>query len=75
MDFDGFFTRLNPLILGVLRSPLPEFLERAENTIRRVPGMDRQFGISFDRRIGLTDAQAETLRREIAAVEIALDPG
>jgi hypothetical protein len=35
--------------------------------------MDRAFGIRYDRRIGLTDAQAKHLAREIAAVRITLE--
>lgn len=150
MDADRFFTRLNPLVLWILRSPLhmvlsaglmvltitgrrsgrvygipvgyqretkdllvvmvsnarrkqwwrnfreparvqlrlrgrdragtaqlvapesSEFLAYAESTMRRVPGMAGQFGISYDRAAGLTDEQAEILRREIAAVKITL---
>ena len=50
------------------------FRRHAEETVRRVPGMDRVFGIRYDRKIGLTDAQAEQLGREIAAVHIDLEP-
>lgn len=152
MSVDAFFTRLNPLIVGVLRSPLhwplslglmvitvtgrktgrhfsfpvgyqpqgrdalvvmvsearnkswwknyreagavevllrgktrsgtahlidphsAEFRKHAEDTVRRVPGMDRVFKIRYDKTTGLTDAQAEQLAAEIAAVRIDLQP-
>jgi deazaflavin-dependent oxidoreductase (nitroreductase family) len=58
----------------VIPPETPEFLERTETTIRRVPGMAGQFGIAYDRKAGLTTEQAETLRSQVAAVRITLDP-
>lgn len=51
-----------------------EFGERAETTLRRVPGLARVFHVDFDRRAGLGPAQLEQLRNEIAVVRIALAP-
>jgi deazaflavin-dependent oxidoreductase (nitroreductase family) len=155
MDIDGIMTRANPLIRGVLRSPLHGLLSRglmlltitgrrsgvkysipvgyqpergnedaltvmvsearrkqwwrnfrepgavdvllrgrprsgtatliapdseafrrcAERTLRRVPAMRRVFKVpAFDPDSGLTDAEADLLALEIAAVKIELDP-
>ena len=51
----------------------PEFRRRAEETVSRVPGMDRVFGIRYDRRAGLTDEQVRQLAEQIAVVRITLD--
>ncbi len=153
MSLDSFFTRLNPLIAGILRSPLhfllsfglmlitvtgrrsgrsytipvgyrrvdgglvvmvsrarrkqwwrnyrepspvalrlrgrevlgraalvapasDEFRRYAEGTFRRLPRLGSQFGIDYQRSIGLTDAQVEHLRVEAAIVRVELDdPG
>ncbi len=53
----------------------PEFRERAERTLRRMPWLARVFRVEgYDRAAGLDDAQLEALGREIAAVRIRLDP-
>jgi deazaflavin-dependent oxidoreductase (nitroreductase family) len=60
---------------AVLLAPdSPAFRERAEQTLRRVPGMARVFRVDFDRRSGLTPAQLAQLGCEIAAVHITLAP-
>ena len=51
-----------------------EFRERAEATLRRVPGMSRVFRVDFDKRVGLSDEQLLELGAEIAVVRIDLDP-
>jgi hypothetical protein len=51
-----------------------EFRKHAEDTLRRIPGMGRAFKVRYDKARGLTDAQAEQLADEIAAVRIDLAP-
>ncbi len=51
-----------------------DFRRLVEQTVRRVPGMDRVFGIRYDRAQGLRDEQVRHLAQEIAAVRIRLDP-
>lgn len=52
-----------------------EFRERAERSLRRLPGLARVFRLEgFDRRAGLTREQLAQLGREIAVVHIDLDP-
>lgn len=51
-----------------------EFRRCAEGTLLRVPAMGRIWGIDYDAKAGLTEAQATTLGCEIAAVRIQLDP-
>ena len=53
-----------------------EFRRYAEGTFRLLPRLGGQFGIDYQRRIGLTDAQVEHLRGEAAIVRVELDdPG
>jgi uncharacterized protein YndB with AHSA1/START domain len=59
---------------GLLVPPGSElFFRCAEDTLRRVPGMGRVFGIRWDRRAGLTEEQRETLIRQLAVVRMELD--
>ena len=52
----------------------PEFRAQLERSLRRVPGLGRQFGIAYDRRIGLTDAQLDVVAHAAVVVRIELDP-
>ena len=47
--------------------------EAIERTLRRVPGLGRQFGIRFDRRTGLTPEQRRTVAANAVVVSIDLD--
>ena len=61
---------------GTARLTGPEagdYRPRVENALRRVPGLDRVFGIEFDGRQGLSEDQLRRLANEIAVVRIALD--
>ena len=49
------------------------FEEAIERTLRRMPGLGRQFGIDYDRRAGLTPAQRRTLAANAAVVSIDVD--
>ncbi len=49
------------------------FREALEGTLRRMPMLSGQFGIVYDRRSGLTDAQARTVADRAAVVRIELD--
>jgi len=49
------------------------FGEAIERTLRRMPGLGRQFGIRYDRRTGLTPAQRRTLAANAVVVSIELD--
>ncbi len=49
-----------------------EFRDRAERSLRRVPGLTRVFRVAFDRASGLSPDQLDKLRREIAIVRIDL---
>jgi len=49
------------------------FQEAIERTLRRVPGLGRQFGIRYDRRAGLTPAQRRTVAANAVVVSIELD--
>ncbi len=51
-----------------------EFRDRAERSLRRVPGLTRVFRVAFDRASGLSSDQLDKLRREIAIVRIDLEP-
>lgn len=51
-----------------------EFREAFDSTFRRQPALGRQFGISYDRRIGLTPEQREKLAEDAALVKITLAP-
>lgn len=50
-----------------------EFRERVEASFRRMPWLGRQFGIRFDKRTGLDDAQLAELRRSCAVVHVSLE--
>lgn len=52
----------------------PEFRIQSEQTLTRLPFMGRVFGIRYQRRQGLTDAQLEALRNNIAIVQIQVAP-
>jgi deazaflavin-dependent oxidoreductase (nitroreductase family) len=47
-----------------------EFREALDSTFRRHPTLGRQFGVSYDRRIGLTPLQQEKLAEDAAVVKI-----
>ncbi|MGH7893830.1 MAG: nitroreductase/quinone reductase family protein [Candidatus Binatia bacterium] len=47
------------------------FRETVERTLRRLPGLGRQFGIAYDRRLGLTAAQCKTVGVTGAVVSIS----
>lgn len=49
-----------------------EFGERTEATFRRLPMMGAQFGIRFDKRVGLTEEQLAHLAETCAVVRIEL---
>ena len=51
----------------------PAFRDAIERTLSRVPGLGRQFGIAYDRRIGLTDAQLAVVAHAAVVVRIDLD--
>ena len=50
-----------------------EFAELIEATFRRMPGICLQFGVTYDRRCGLTHDQIAHLGREAAVVEIFVE--
>jgi deazaflavin-dependent oxidoreductase (nitroreductase family) len=52
----------------------PEFRERVEETLRRLPWMARVFGVKCKRGTPLTAQQLATLDHNIAVVQVALDP-
>jgi hypothetical protein len=49
------------------------FRAAIERTLRRVPGLGRQFGIAYDRRTGLTSAQLEVVAHAAVVVRIELE--
>ena len=49
------------------------FQEAIERTLRRMPGLGRQFGIRYDRGAGLTPEQCRTVAANAAVVSIDLD--
>src|SRR5262245_50996523 len=49
------------------------FRDALERTLRRVPGLGRQFGIAYDRRIGLTETQLDVVARAAVVVRIELE--
>jgi len=59
----------------VVPSDTQEFREAMTETLRRLPFLGRQFGISSPRGSVLTDAQWRTLAAEAVLVAIALQPG
>jgi len=50
----------------------PAFRDAIERTLRRVPGLGRQFGVAYDRRMGLTDAQLDVVAHAAVVVRIEL---
>ena len=50
------------------------FRDAMERTLSRLPGLGRQFGIAYERRIGLTGAQLDAVARSAVVVRIELDP-
>lgn len=63
-------------VVGVLVPPdEPEFFDRIENTLRRLPWMGSQLGgVKYDRATGLTDAQRAVLAEHAAVVQFTLQP-
>jgi hypothetical protein len=57
----------------VLPTESTAFRDAVERTLRRVPGLGRQFGIHYDRRAGLTPAQCRTVAANAVVVSIDLD--
>jgi len=51
-----------------------EFREALASTFRRHPTLGRQFGISYDRQIGLTPEQQRRIAEEAAVVKITVAP-
>src|SRR5215470_18403091 len=58
----------------VLSPASEEFRTRAEASFRRARAIPWIFGIHFDHRCGLTDAQVEELGRQAVIVRIRVDP-
>ena len=57
----------------VLPSDAPEFRRRAEASFRRSRVIPWIFGIAFDRRTGLTEAQVKALSTHAAIVKISIE--
>jgi hypothetical protein len=57
----------------VIPTASAQFAEAIEGTLRRMPGLGRQFGIRYDRRVGLTPEQRRTVAANAAVVSIDLD--
>jgi deazaflavin-dependent oxidoreductase (nitroreductase family) len=57
----------------VLPTESTAFREAIERTLRRVPGLGRQFGVRYNRRTGLTPAQCRTVAANAVVVSIDLD--
>ena len=53
----------------------PAFRDAMERTLSRVPGLGRQFGIAYDRRVGLTAAQLDAVAHAAVVVRIELEAG
>ena len=51
-----------------------EFRDTVDAVLQRLPRLGRQFGISYDRRRGLTPEQWRTVAAEGALVKITLRP-
>ena len=51
-----------------------EFREALDSTFRRYPSLGRQFGITYDRRTGLTAEQQQRVSSEAAVVKINVAP-
>jgi deazaflavin-dependent oxidoreductase (nitroreductase family) len=62
--------RTKPGTAEVLPPESAEFRLRAEQSLRRARFMSRLFGIDFDPRAGLTDAQVQQLAEKIAIVRV-----
>ena len=60
---------------AVIAPRSPAFREAVERTLSRVPSLGRQFGVSYDRRIGLTPPQLDVIRHAAVVVRIELDVG
>jgi len=58
----------------VIPSDSAPFRDVLDGTLRRLPVLGRQFGIDYDRRVGLTEAQWRTAAADAALVEIVLGP-
>ncbi len=65
--------RLRRAQAAVVSPGSDEFRERAEQTLRRMPWLGRVFGIDYDRRAGLDQAQRKRLEEEIAIVRFTLE--
>ncbi len=57
-----------------LPSSAEEFREVFDSTFQRYPRLGRQFGIFYDRRVGLTGEQQKKIAEDGAVVKIALAP-
>jgi hypothetical protein len=60
-------------VARVLEPGSEEFRRAIDSTLRRVPGLGRQFDIAYDRTAGLTAAQARIVARSSAVVRIDLE--
>ncbi len=49
-----------------------EFVRLCTETMRRVPGLSRVFGVRYSRRHGLTDAESARLRQSVVAIRVRL---
>jgi hypothetical protein len=49
------------------------FRDAMERTLQRLPVLGRQFGIAYDRRVGLTETQARTIAASAVIVRIEPD--
>jgi deazaflavin-dependent oxidoreductase (nitroreductase family) len=49
-----------------------EFRRAIDATMRRIPGLGRQFGVAYDRAVGLTAAQAGVVAQSGAVVRVDL---
>lgn len=52
----------------------PEFRTQTEQTLRRLPWMGRVFGVEYRKGRPLDDSQLATLGRNIAMVQVTLNP-
>jgi hypothetical protein len=57
----------------VVPTDTPEFRERVEQALRRLPFLARQFDVDFDRAAGLQPAQLTVLARSCAVVRVTLE--
>jgi hypothetical protein len=70
MSVDDFFSRLNPILVGILRSPL-HWLVSPFLILVTVTG--RRTGVDFDRKAGLGDPALAQMGREIAIVRFRVE--